>query len=84
MTTQTPPTAEMTSDSGPGSGFSQIFDSGYGYGSERKTQNPVGSGATSGNFQCSGSGTKESDGSGHYHFLSVSEIQSFYIILSVL
>ena len=38
MTTQTPATAELKSDSRSGSGFSRIFDSG----SERKTQSPAG------------------------------------------
>jgi len=42
MTAQTPAPAEIKSDTGSGSVFSQIFDSGPGSGSERKTQNPAG------------------------------------------
>jgi len=42
MTAQTPGTAEMKEWLRCGSGFSQIFDSRSGSGSQRKTQNPAG------------------------------------------
>jgi len=42
MTTQTLATVKVEKWLRYGSGFSQIFDSGSGSGSERKTQNPAG------------------------------------------
>jgi len=42
MTAQTPATAEMEKWLLVRSGFSQIFDSGSGSGSERESQNPAG------------------------------------------
>jgi len=42
MTTHTPATAELKSDSGSGTDFAQIFDFGSWSGSERITQNPAG------------------------------------------
>jgi len=42
MTTPTPVLLKLKSYTGSRSGFSQLFNSGFGYGCEWKTQNPAG------------------------------------------